>query len=166
VGQEPQVCITLPLLVGTDGVEKMSKSLHNAIGLTEAPAEMYGKVLSLPDTVIYPYFALATAIATKELPRYETLAHIEPRDAKHTLAWHIVCMYHGEKVASATRQYCERTMIIKEAPADLVAIRPGPSVGTQVALPELIRQTGLVGSRSEARRFIRQHAVSPLTDKK
>jgi tyrosyl-tRNA synthetase len=96
-GQEPQICITLPLLVGIDGVEKMSKSLNNYIGITEAPAEMYGKVLSLPDTVISLYFELATDVPTDELLRYATFAHTEPRNAKHALAWHIVRMYHGEE---------------------------------------------------------------------
>jgi len=159
-GQEPQICIMLPLLVGTDGVEKMSKSLHNSIGITEAPAEMYGKVLSLPDTAIYPYFELATDIPTDELSRYETLAHTEPRNAKHALAWHIVQIYHGAEAASAARRHFERTIINKEAPDDLVEIRAVPSVGTQVALPDLIRQGGLVGSHSEARRLIMQRAVS------
>jgi tyrosyl-tRNA synthetase len=159
-GQAPQVCITLPLLVGTDGVEKMSKSLHNAIGITEAPAEMYGKVLSLPDAVMYAYFELATGVPTDDLPRYETLIRTEPRNAKHALAWHIVCLYHGEEAAAAARRHFERTIINKEAPDDLVEMRPVPSVGTQVALPDLIHQTGLVGSHSEARRLIVQHAVS------
>ena len=159
-GQEPQVCITLPLLVGTDGMEKMSKSLHNSIGIMEAPTEMYGKVLSLPDTVLYAYFELATDIPTEDLPRYETSAHTEPRNAKHALAWRIVRMYHGEEAASAARQHFERTIINKEAPDDLVEIRPVPSVGTQVALADLIRQAGLVNSHSEARRLIVQRAVS------
>jgi tyrosyl-tRNA synthetase len=159
-GQEPQICITLPLLVGIDGVEKMSKSLNNYIGITEAPAEMYGKVLSLPDTVISLYFELATDVPTDELPRYATFAHTEPRNAKHALAWHIVRMYHGEEAAAAARQHFERTIINKEAPDSLVEIRPVPSVGTQVPLPDLIRQAGLVGSHSEVRRLIMQHAVS------
>lgn len=159
-GQEPQVCITLPLLVGTDGVEKMSKSLHNSIGIMEAPAEMYGKILSLPDTVLYAYFELVTDIPTEDLPRYETSVHTEPRNAKHALAWRIVRMYHGEEAASAARQHFERTIINKEAPDDLVEIRPVPSVGTQVALADLIRQAGLVDSHSEARRLIVQRAVS------
>ena len=159
-GQEPQVCITLPLLVGTDGMAKMSKSLNNSIGLMEAPAEMYGKVLSLQDTAIYPYFELATDIPLDELPRYETFAQTEPRNAKHALAWQIVRMYHGEEAAFAARRHFERTIIDKEAPDALVEIWPVPSMGTQVALPDLIRQAGLVGSNSEARRLIVQGAVS------
>jgi tyrosyl-tRNA synthetase len=146
--------------VGTDGVEKMSKSLHNAIGITEAPAEMYGKVLSLPDAVMCAYFELATDVPTDDLPRYETLVRTEPRNAKHALAWHIVCLYHGEEAAAEARRHFERTIINKEAPDDLIEMRPVPSVGTQVPLPDLIHQTGLVGSHSEARRLIVQHAVS------
>jgi tyrosyl-tRNA synthetase len=159
-GQEPHVCISLPLLVGTDGMAKMSKSLNNYIGLMEVPAEMYGKVLSLPDTAIYPYFELATDIPTDELSRYETFAQTEPRNAKHALAWQIVCMYHGEEAAFAARRHFERTIIDKEVPDALAEVQPVPSMGTQVALPDLICQAGLVGSHSEARRLIMQGAVS------
>ena len=86
--------------------------------------------------------------------------YTEPRDAKHALAWHIVCKYHGEEAAAAARRHFERTIIHKEAPDDLVELRPVPSVGTQVALPDLLHQAGLVGSHSEARRLIVQRAVS------
>jgi tyrosyl-tRNA synthetase len=109
---------------------------------------------------MYTYFELATDVAADELPRYKTRAQEMPRDAKHALAWHIVSMYHGADAASAARQHFERTIIHKEVPDDLVEVRPRPSVGTQVALTDLMRQTGLVSSHSEARRFITQHAVS------
>jgi tyrosyl-tRNA synthetase len=159
-GQEPQVCITLPLLIGTDGVEKMSKSLNNSIGITEAPAEMYGKVLSIPDPLIYPYFELATDIAVDELPRYAVLARTTPRDAKHELAWHIVRLYHSEVAAQAARRHFERTIIHQEAPEELQAFHPVPAEGTQIPLPDLLRQARLVSSNSEARRLIVQRAVS------
>jgi tyrosyl-tRNA synthetase len=159
-GQAPQICMTLPLLVGTDGVEKMSKSLDNYIGLTEPPEEMYGKVLSIPDTLIYPYFALVTDVPVDELPHYKTFASAEPRNAKHALAWRIVRMYHGEDAASTAREHFERTIIQKEVPDQIVEFRPTPQEDVHVALPALIHQAGLASSTSEARRLIQQQAVS------
>jgi tyrosyl-tRNA synthetase len=159
-GQAPQVCMTLPLLVGTDGVEKMSKSLDNSIGITEAPEEMYGKVLSIPDALIYPYFELVTDVPAEVLPHYEALAHADPRNAKHALAWRIVGMYHSEAAASTAREHFERTIIQKKVPEQLVEFRPTPQDGVHVGLAELIHQAGFARSNSEARRLIHQHAVS------
>jgi len=159
-GQAPQICMTLPLLVGTDGVEKMSKSLDNSIGLTEPPEEMYGKVLSIPDTLIYPYFDLVTDVPAAELPHYKTFASAEPRNAKHELAWRIVRMYHSEAAASTAREHFERTIIQKEVPDQIGEFRPTLQEGVQVALPALIHQAGLASSTSEARRLIQQQAVS------
>jgi tyrosyl-tRNA synthetase len=159
-GQAPQVCMTLPLLVGTDGVEKMSKSLDNYIGITEAPEEMYGKVLSIPDALIYPYFELVTDVPVDVLPHYKALAHADPRNAKHELAWRIVGMYHSEGAASTAREHFERTIIQKKVPEHIVEFRPTPQNGAQVALAELIHQAGLARSNSEARRLIHQQAVS------
>jgi tyrosyl-tRNA synthetase len=159
-GQAPQVCITLPLLVGMDGVEKMSKSLNNYIGLTDAPAEMYGKVLSIPDALISPYFELATDVPSDALQHYAGLAQSDPRNAKHELAWHIVRLYHGADAAQAARQHFERTIIHKEVPEEIETFHPRPAAGTQVPLPDLLRQAGLVASNSEARRLMVQQAVS------
>lgn len=159
-GQAPQVCITLPLLAGTDGVEKMSKSLNNFIGLTEIPAQMYGKVLSIPDRLIYRYFELATDLPTEELPRYAAFVQTDPRNAKHALAWTIVRMYHGEDAAQAARQHFEQTIIRKEAPDEIVDYCPVDISGTQIALAEIIHQAGLARSNSDARRLIMQRAVS------
>jgi tyrosyl-tRNA synthetase len=159
-GQEPQVCLTLPLLAGTDGVEKMSKSLGNYIGLTETSEEMYGKVLSIPDALILRYFELVTDIPTAELPRYATFARTDPRNAKHELAWTIVRMYHGEAAARAARQHFEQTIIRKEAPDQMADYCPVADAEAQIALVELIHQAGLARSNSDARRLIMQHAVS------
>jgi tyrosyl-tRNA synthetase len=159
-GQEPQVCITLPLLVGTDGVEKMSKSLNNFIALTEPPEEMYGKVLSLPDTLIERYFELATDIPGEDFPRYAAFARSDPRNAKHELAWTIVRLYHNEAAAQAARRHFERTIIKKEAPDEMGEYCPVAISETRMALAELIHQAGLARSNSDARRLIAQHAVS------
>ncbi len=159
-GQEPQICLLMPILEGTDGVEKMSKSLGNYIGITEPPEEMYGKVLSIPDHLIYRYFELATDIPTEELPAKKEFAERDPRNAKHELAWTIVRMYHGAEAANRAREHFERTIIRGEAPEDLEPFRPTPDEGTRIALVNLIVQAALAPSKSEARRLIRQGAVS------
>ncbi len=159
-GQEPQVCLLMPILEGTDGVEKMSKSLGNYIGITEPPEEMYGKVLSIPDHLIYRYFELATDIPTELLPAKKEFAERDPRNAKHELAWTIVRMYHGEEAANRARAHFERTIIRKEAPEDLEPFQPTPDEGSCIALVNLIVQAGLAASKSEARRLVRQNAVS------
>lgn len=159
-GQEPQVCLLMPILEGTDGVEKMSKSLNNYIGITEPPEEMYGKVLSIPDHLIYRYFELATDIPTEELSAKKEFAQRDPRNAKHELAWTIVRIYHGEEAAQRARAHFERTIIRGEAPEDLASFRPTPDEGTCIELLNLIVQAGLAPSKNEARRLVRQHAVS------
>ena len=159
-GQEPQICLLMPILEGTDGVEKMSKSLGNYIGITEPPEEMYGKVLSIPDHLIYRYFELATDIPTEELPAKKEFAERDPRNAKHELAWTIVRMYHGAEAANRAREHFERTIIRGEAPEDLKPFRPTPDEGSRIALVNLIVQAALAPSKSEARRLIRQGAVS------
>jgi tyrosyl-tRNA synthetase len=160
-GQSPQVCITLPLLEGTDGVEKMSKSLDNYIGLTEPPEQMYGKTMSIPDPLIARYFALATDAAQAQVETWSAQAESDPHAAKHALAWHIVRMYHGAAAADEARGYFERTVVRKELPDDLPEFRAGDSLAAgEVGLLELMRAAGLVSSNAEARRLVLQGAVS------
>jgi len=159
VGQEPQVCITLPILEGTDGVQKMSKSLDNYIGITEAPEQMYGKALSIPDALIYRYVELATDIPTDDLDEWKQYAEANPRDAKHDLALAIVKMYHGEEAAKDARAHFERTVIQKDVPEELEEFSPEAESG-MIGLVELIRQTGFAQSNGEARRLVQQNAVS------
>jgi tyrosyl-tRNA synthetase len=156
-GQEPQIALCMPILEGTDGVEKMSKSLDNYIGITEAPAEMYGKTLSIPDTLIFKYFELATDAPTEELQDLNRFAAENPRDAKHRLAWTLVRMYHGAAAADGARLHFERTVIQDEVPADIPDVRlEGPEAG----LLDAIRAAGFASSNGEARRFVLQNAVS------
>jgi len=159
-GMAPQVCITLPILPGTDGVEKMSKSLDNYIGIDEAPEEMYGKVLSIPDDLIYPYFELGTDVATDDLPRLKTFAEENPRGAKHELALSIVRLYHGEAAAQAARAHFQKTVIQGEIPDDVPEFRPEPESDTRIGLLTLMTQAGLSQSNGEARRLVQQMAVS------
>ena len=155
-----QVCITMPLLEGTDGVEKMSKSYDNYIGIDEAPEQMYGKVLSIPDRLIYRYFELASDAPTEDLPRLKAFAEENPRDAKHELALAIVRMYHGPEAAQAARTHFEQTVIRKEMPDDMPAFRPTPPEGSRIGLLTLLTQAGLTESNGAARRMVQQQAVS------
>jgi tyrosyl-tRNA synthetase len=156
-GQEPQVALTMPILEGTDGVEKMSKSLGNYIGIADPPEEVYGKTLSIPDALIGKYFELATDVPAERLPELARLAEASPRDAKHELAWTLSRMYHGAEAADAARAHFERTIIQGEAPEDMPELPLGaPSAG----LLELIRRAGFAASNGEARRLVQQGAVS------
>ncbi len=160
VGQEPQVCLTLPLLEGTDGSEKMSKSLDNAIGITEPAEEMYGKTLSISDDLIYRYAELVTDIPTADLPKVKAFAQENPRDAKHQLAHTIVAMYHGDEAADAAREHFERTVVEGGVPDDVEEFAPDMSSGSEIGLLNLMRAAGLTESNSEGRRMIEQNAVS------
>ncbi len=157
-GQPPQVCMTLPILEGLDGVEKMSKSLDNYIGLTESAATMYGKVLSIPDTLIYRYFELASDEETAELPVLKELCVRSPRDAKHRLALSITRLYHGAAKAAKAREHFERTVIRKQVPDDLPSFTP--AVEGPIGLLNLLTMAGLTPSNGAARRLVTQGAVS------
>jgi tyrosyl-tRNA synthetase len=156
-GQEPQVALCMPILEGTDGVEKMSKSLDNYIGITDAPAEMYGKTLSIPDTLIFKYFELATDAPTGDLEQLRGFAEENPRDAKHRLAGTLVRMYHGDDAANAARDHFERTVIRDEVPEDLPEVAVAES---EINILDLIRRADFARSNGEARRFVQQNAVT------
>ncbi len=159
-GLTPQVCILSPILPGTDGVEKMSKSLDNYIGITEAPEQMYGKVMSISDELIYRYFELATDAPTGKLPRLKAFSEENPRDAKHDLALTIVRMYHDEEAAQAARAYFIDTVVDKKVPDDVPEFRPELPDGSRIGLLSLLSQAGLAKSNSAARRLVEQQAVS------
>lgn len=158
--QDPQACVLLPLLEGTDGSEKMSKSLDNAIGITEPPEDMYGKVLSIPDELIFRYAELVTDIPTEDLPKVKQFAKENPRDAKHQLARTIVRMYYSEEAADQARDYFEKTVVEGGVPDDIPEFAPTPDDGSEVGLLNLMREAGLTESNSEGRRLIKQNAVS------
>ncbi|MCY4170873.1 MAG: tyrosine--tRNA ligase [Bacteroidetes bacterium] len=163
VGQSPQVCITLPILEGLDGKEKMSKSLDNYIGLTESAETMYGKVLSIPDSLIYRYFELASDEATTDLPMLQRLSSENPRDAKHRLALSITRLYHGANKAEEAREYFERTVIHKQVPDDIPSYKP--EVDGAIGLLTLLTMAGLTSSNGAARRLVEQGGVSINGDK-
>ncbi|MYF64217.1 MAG: tyrosine--tRNA ligase [Rhodothermaceae bacterium] len=158
VGQEPQVCITLPILEGLDGAEKMSKSLDNYVGLAEPAETMYGKILSIPDTLIYRYFELASDEETDALPELHKLCVENPRDAKHRLALSITRFYHGIEAAEKAREHFERTVIRKEVPEEVASFKPEGD--GQIGLLNLLTSSGLTPSNGAARRLVQQGAVS------
>lgn len=160
VGQDPQVCILMPILEGTDGVEKMSKSLDNYIGISEAPEEMYGKTLSIPDELIYRYYELGTDVPTADLAAIEERSASDPRNAKHDLAWTIVRIYHGEEAANEARAHFEKVVIQGGVPDDVEDFSPELDADGSVGLLALLSQAGLTSSNSEARRMVQQNAVS------
>jgi tyrosyl-tRNA synthetase len=159
-GQDPQVCMMLPLLEGTDGTEKMSKSLDNAIGITDAPEDMYGKVMSIPDALIYRYAELVSDIPTDDLPKVKEFAEANPRKAKAQLAHRIVAMYHGDEDADAAQEHFEQTVVEGGVPDDVPEFAPDAEPGQEVGLLNLMRHAALTESNSEGRRLIEQGAVS------
>ena len=143
-GQAPQVVMTLPLLVGIDGERKMSKSYGNHVGVTEAPEEMYGRTLSLPDAAMAGWYDLLLGAAPP--------GGTGPRDAKHALARALVARFHSETAAGAAAAHFERVFVAKDAPEDVEEATVHAADGT-LHLPEVIA-TVFGGSRSEARRAI------------
>lgn len=158
-GMEPQVVITMPLLEGLDGVQKMSKSLGNYIGIDEDPTEMYGKAMSIPDELMARYFMLVTDMPREE---QEQLAQglkdgsVHPRDAKMLLAKTIVELYHGAAAAEAAEQEFVRVFQERDLPSEIeeLSIDAG-----EVWLPQLLNTAGMVSSNSEGKRMIQQGSV-------
>ncbi|MBJ9988274.1 tyrosine--tRNA ligase [Paenibacillus sp. S28] len=163
-GAEPQVAITLPLLEGLDGVQKMSKSLGNYIGIDDAPNEMFGKTMSVPDGLMVKYFELATDITNEDLQILrEGLegGRIHPRDAKMSLAAAFVRMYHGQEAAEAARQHFVTVFQQRALPED-IELRDIPAnelQGGAIRLVRLLTLIGFASSNSEARRSIEQGSV-------
>jgi tyrosyl-tRNA synthetase len=162
-GQDPQVCLMMPLLVGTDGTMKMSKSYDNYIGIDEDANDMYGKALSIPDELIYPYFELVTDVAVQSLPEIEKKAKKDPRNTKHDLAFTITRMYHGEAEAKKAREHFEKTVIKKDIPDDAPELTF--DAGSEYRLLDIIGDAGLTSSNGETKRMMKQGGVSLNDDK-
>ncbi len=153
--QEPQVCMMMPLLVGTDGVDKMSKSLGNYIGINDSPDEIYGKTMSVPDNLIHPYFRLCTQVSIKDLERIEadlTQDRVNPRDHKRWLARELVTLYYSQEAAQEAEEKFDRLFRKKEMPDEIKEyLYDGDS---PVTISRLVAQVGGAASGSEARRLI------------
>lgn len=157
-GLSQQVCLMMPLLVGTDGVQKMSKSYDNYIGLDEEPNNMYGKTLSVPDELIYTYFELITDTPVAALPAVKERAEQDPRNSKHDLAWTVTRMYYDEAAANGAREHFEKTVINKEIPDDIPEFNF--ENGSSHKLIHIIKTVNFAPSNGEARRLIQQGGVS------
>ncbi len=159
-GMEPQICLTLPLLEGTDGVQKMSKSYGNYIGLTDPADEMFGKVMSIPDALMVKYYRLCTLLTVDEIDIIEAelaAGTVHPNATKRHLARAIVEIYHGAKASVDAEDAFDRVFKHHEAPEDVPDIEIAAS-GT-VHLPALLKDLGLVPSNGEGRRMIDAGAV-------
>jgi tyrosyl-tRNA synthetase len=163
-GQEPQVVMTLPLLVGLDGKEKMSKSLGNYVAVEDPPDEMFGKLMSIPDDIMLDYMRLLLDAADEEITEAEEGLRdgaIHPRDLKARIAERIVAMYHGEDSAKAAAERFDRIFRMGEIPKDveLITIPPEKAPEGIAEIEDVLVAAGLVRSRSEAKRLILQGAI-------
>jgi len=164
-GMEPQVIMTLPILEGLDGVHKMSKSLGNYIGIDEDPQTMFGKTMSIPDSLILRYIELATAIPREEIAAMHAGmadGSVNPRDAKARLARALVTQYHSAGAAEESARRFRETFAARVFPADAPAVIPSADVvepGGGVWIVRLMTLAGAAPSGSEARRLIRQGGV-------
>ena len=163
-GQEPQVALTVPILEGLDGVQKMSKSLGNYVGVNESPADMYGKLMSVSDALMFRYFDLATRVPEDEI---EALRRLHPMEAKKRLARTVTAMYHGDAGAAEGEAHFARVVQHKEVPENIDEVTIQTSAGEE-PIWRVLAQTGLVPSSSEGRRLIQQGAVEldgkPIVD--
>lgn len=159
-GVEPQVILTMPLLVGTDGVEKMSKSYDNYIGISDTPKEIYGRTLSIPDNLIYNYYKLATDVSNLELAEIKKQLEnpsVNPRDLKRKLARTIVKMYHNEQAAIEAEEEFDRIFVKKEIPDEIPEYKIQQN---QMGILDLIVQVNFAPSKAEAKRLVMQGGVS------
>jgi len=163
-GLEPEVILAMPLLEGLDGVQKMSKSLGNYIGVTDPPQEMFGKIMSIPDNLMLKYFELLTNCSSSELDSIKNdldSGQLHPRNAKVRLAQQIVKQYRGEGAAEQAAKEFDRVFRDKDLPADLPVFRLSSLElkAGKIWIVKLLYQSALVASKSEAQRMIKQGAV-------
>ena len=154
-GQEPQVVMTVPLLEGTDGVQKMSKSLGNAIGITEPPSQIYGKIMSIPDVLMFRYYELLT---DEDLERVKAM---HPMEAKQRLALLLTAQFHGDKEAEIAQREFTKVFRQREHPTEIPEFKV-PSVlfkEGKVWIVALMVEGGLAPSKAQAKRLIQQGAV-------
>lgn len=156
--QKPQICLTYPVLVGTDGTERMSKSRGNYIGIAEPPEDIYGKTMSIPDNIIMQYFELLTDVPSEELVDFkqQMASGVNPMSLKKRLARELVTQFYSAKDAAAAEAHFEKTVQNKELPDEIAEYKLTQDIG----ISQLLAQAGLAASRSEAVRLIKQGAVT------
>jgi tyrosyl-tRNA synthetase len=161
-GQEPQVVITMPLLEGLDGVNKMSKSLGNYIGITESADNIYGKVLSVSDELMFRYYDLLSDLTSEEIGRLKadmTAGTIHPKEVKKKLARELTSRFYDEVIAQKAEDNFEQVFKKHDLPDDIPTLTMNVA-GGEIWLPRLLADAGLVKGTAEARRMIKQNAVS------
>ena len=159
-GQESQVCMTMPILVGLDGQRKMSKSLGNYVGITESPNEMFGKMMSMPDALMWSYYALVTDRTPEEIARTESEVEggvTHPMKVKMRLAEEVISGFHGAEAASKAAEEFQRVFRDRQAP-DEAPVKKLPRNGSK-KLTALLVELQLIASKSEAERLIKQGGV-------
>ncbi len=157
--QRPQVVVTLPILVGTDGHERMSKSTGNAIGINDAPNDMYGKVMSIPDSAILDFFTLVTPLSPSEVDDIRDALEgdsLRPMDAKKRLAKEIVAAFYDDEQATRAQAYFESTIQRQETPDEM----PEFALDGPLPLHRVLTEAALATSGGEVRRLVKQGAVS------
>jgi len=158
-GQEPQVILTVPLLIGTDGERSMSQTTGNYVGIGEEPEEMYGKILSIPDNLLYEYFYQLTDVSVEDV---QPMIEDAPRDAKRVLAREIVSIYHDKDAAMAAQEEFDRVHIQHERPSEVPQVQIDRTLikeGGAIWIVDLLQASSLVKSRGEAKRLIAQGGV-------
>ena len=170
-GQRPQQCFLMPILVGTDGVQKMSKSLDNYVGVEETPNDMYGKLMSLPDELIVPYFEYLTDAPSEELAAFSidlVAGSVNPMEMKKRLAWDITDQFHERSAADAAQANFERVVQRRALPEEIPEFAEpslAPSFENETRrLSNIIVDAGLAPSTTEAKRLINQGAVQIISD--
>ncbi|PIE34189.1 tyrosine--tRNA ligase [candidate division KSB3 bacterium] len=158
-GMEPQIILTMPILPGTDGVQKMSKSLDNYIGVSESAKDIYGKTLSIADNLIYDYFELVTSVPKEHLEEIKAAAEQNPRDTKRRLARELVALYHSAEEAVQAEEEFDRIFIKKDVPDDIPDFTPDTDEKA-LWIVKLMVESGTAPSNGEARRLVKQGAVS------
>ncbi|BDQ02101.1 tyrosine--tRNA ligase [Ignavibacterium sp.] len=160
-GVEPQVILTMPLLVGTDGVEKMSKSYDNYIGISDPPEQIFGRTMSIPDTLIYTYFELATNVSNERLKEIKAALEdgkTNPRDLKRELARTLVSMYYDEEAANKAQEEFDKIFIKKEIPDEIDEFHIEEN--TEINILDLLLLVNFAPSKGEAKRLVQQGGVS------
>ncbi|MGE5389560.1 MAG: tyrosine--tRNA ligase [Deltaproteobacteria bacterium] len=158
-GFEPQIALMMPILEGTDGVQKMSKSLGNYIGVNDGPYDMFGKVMSIPDNLIVRYFELLTRVPMEEIKSFRLAmekSEVNPRDVKIRLAKHIITAYHSEEEADKAEERFKLVFSQGDIPDDIPVIQISDR---EIWLPKFLQESGMVDSSSEGKRMLQQGAV-------
>ncbi|MCW9013026.1 MAG: tyrosine--tRNA ligase [Gammaproteobacteria bacterium] len=160
-GQDPQIVLMMPLLEGLDGVNKMSKSLNNYVGITDAPGEMYNKILSMPDTLIWRYFELLSFRSLQDIAQLKTEMEQgrNPKEIKIELAHELIARFHGEEAARNADKAAGNVIKAGEVPDDIEAINVSLNGQNDMPVSAILNQSGLAANSSQARDMLKNGRV-------